>query len=46
VIGVPGKTTVLVTHATPYGKQRPEEHSRSTWPTGAAQITHRYAPAA
>jgi DNA-binding GntR family transcriptional regulator len=43
VFGIPDKTTVLVTHATLYDRdRRPIEHSRYTWPTDAARISEYY----
>jgi GntR family transcriptional regulator len=43
VFGIPDKTTVLVTHATLYDRdRRPVEHSRYTWPTDAARISEYY----
>ena len=42
-LGIPDKTTVLVTHATLHDAQRhPIEHSRYTWPTDAVRISDYY----
>jgi len=41
--GIPGGTTVFVTHLTTYDAQRrPIEHSRYTWPTNAVRMTDYY----
>lgn len=41
--GIPGGTTVFVTHLTTYDAQRrPMEHSRYTWPTNAVRMSDYY----
>ena len=41
--GIPGGTTVFVTHLTTYDtERRPVEHSRYTWPTDAVRMSDYY----
>jgi GntR family transcriptional regulator len=47
--GIPGGTTVLVSHLTTYdARRRPVEHSRFAWPTDAVRVSddYGYAPRA